>query len=895
MPQLATSFRHPVGDGSVTRARDGDGYYTSQGHGSYYAGYGYHLGEDWNGDGGGNTDLRDPVYAAANGRIVFAGNGGTGWGNVVIIQHTMPDGSTVSTLYGHLDRINVSAGDVTIGQQIGTIGTGGGLYAAHLHFEVYLGSMSRPGTGYTSSPDPDPFNSGYVNPTRFIDSHRTIVTDIPGSSATTAVLTLGELQRSSIETVRDSDWFRVYLVAGQSYSFAVRGSESNNGTLNDPKIRLRGPDETILITRDNGGGDRDARITGFTATESGYYYVTAYSADGGTGSYTIRAIQSTTTSDIAGSTATTSTLAPGGSASSTIATSGDQDWFRISLTAGQTYTFAQNAASGSDLDCYLRLLNSSGTQLTYSDDDGPGNNSLITFTATSSGTYYLSAQGYNTSTGGYTISVSSGGATDTTAPRLSSSSPSDNAPAVAVGANLVLNFNEAVRAGSGTIDIYTSSGTLWRSISVTDSSQVTFSGSTVTINPSVDLAAGTSYYVRMGSGVIRDTAGNGFAGFSYNTDLNFTTATSGTTDIPDTSATTAVLTVGGSQSSSVDRSGDSDWFRVYLVAGQTYSFAVRGNESGNGNLNDPMIRLRSPNETILITDDNGGGVRDARITGFTATQTGYHFISAYSADSGTGSYTVSAIQSTTTTDIAGSTATTSTLSPGGSTSSTIATSGDQDWFRISLTAGQTYTFAQNAASGSDLDCYLRLLNSSGTQLTYSDDDGPGNNSLITFTATSSGTYYLSAQGYNTSTGGYTISVSSGSAARATSASVGLSEASSADLLSGGAASPALWGGRGGDLLRGDFGDAGLGEGGGSDVFAFLFGFGSDRTIGSDDPEGSLHLFPARSAGGMTAPQIAESIAAAHSGANAFELGDGHRIALNGVGTLAALADDLVFA
>ena len=542
MPQLATSFRHPVGDGSVTRARDGDGYYTSQGHGSYYAGHGYHLGEDWNGDGGGNTDLRDPVYAAANGRVVFAGNGGTGWGNVVIIQHTMPDGSTVSTLYGHLDRINVSAGDVTIGQQIGTIGTGGGLYAAHLHFEVYLGSMSRPGDGYSSSPDPDPFTHGYVNPTRFIDSHRTIVTDIPGSSATTAVLTLGELQRSSIETVGDSDWFKVYLVAGQSYSFAVRGNEFNNGNLNDPKIRLRGPDETILITRDNGGGDRDARITGFTATESGYYYVTAYSADGGTGSYTIRAIQSTTTSDIAGSTATTSTLAPGGSASSTIATSGDQDWFRISLTAGQTYTFTQNAASGSDLDCYLRLLNSSGTQLTYSDDDGPGNNSLITFTATSSGTYYLSAQGYDTSTGGYTISVSSG-----------------------------------------------------------------------------------------------------------------------------------------------------------------------------------------------------------------------------------------------------------------------------------------------------------------------------------------------------------------SAARATSASVGLSEASSADLLSGGSGSPALWGGRGGDLLRGDFGDAGLGEGGGSDVFAFLFGFGSDRTIGSDDPEGSLHLFPARSAGGMTAQQIAESIAAAHSGANAFEPGDGHRIALNGVGTLAALADDLVFA
>ena len=93
-----------------------------------------------------------------------------------------------------------------------------------------------------------------------------------------------------------------------------------------------------------------------------------------------------------------------------------------------------------------------------------------------------------------------------------------------VGANIVLNFNEAVKAGSGNIEIYkTGSSTPIRSISITDSSQVSISGSTVTINPSADLAGETGYYVKLGSGVIKDMAGNSYGGISSSTAFNFTT------------------------------------------------------------------------------------------------------------------------------------------------------------------------------------------------------------------------------------------------------------------------------------------------------------------------------------------------------------------------------------
>lgn len=113
---------------------------------------------------------------------------------------------------------------------------------------------------------------------------------------------------------------------------------------------------------------------------------------------------------------------------------------------------------------------------------------------------------------------------DTVAPMLTGSTPADNAVSIAVGSNIVLTFSEAVKAGSGNIVIANSTGTDTRTISITDASQVSISGSTVTINPSQDLAANTAYSVQMASGVIKDATGNAYAGISSSATLNFNTA-----------------------------------------------------------------------------------------------------------------------------------------------------------------------------------------------------------------------------------------------------------------------------------------------------------------------------------------------------------------------------------
>jgi methionine-rich copper-binding protein CopC len=125
---------------------------------------------------------------------------------------------------------------------------------------------------------------------------------------------------------------------------------------------------------------------------------------------------------------------------------------------------------------------------------------------------------------------------DATAPTLTSTTPNDNATGVSSSVNLVLRFSENVRAGSGNIEIYKSDGTLYRTISVTDTSQVNFSSNRATINSSTNLASGTSYYVMLGAGVIEDNAGNDFAGITTTTRFNFTT--SGSPPAGDTTAPT---------------------------------------------------------------------------------------------------------------------------------------------------------------------------------------------------------------------------------------------------------------------------------------------------------------------------------------------------------------------
>jgi len=130
----------------------------------------FHLGDDLNGIGGENSDLGDPIYAVADGRVLLARAGGPGWGKVIILLHAYLENgkrSYVQSFYGHVQTILVSPHEqVRRGQQIATVGTGDGRYLAHLHFEMREFITPLIGAGYRRD------THGWLDPTAFIQSHR---------------------------------------------------------------------------------------------------------------------------------------------------------------------------------------------------------------------------------------------------------------------------------------------------------------------------------------------------------------------------------------------------------------------------------------------------------------------------------------------------------------------------------------------------------------------------------------------------------------------------------------------------------------------------------------------------------------------------------------------------
>lgn len=77
-----------------------------------------------------------PIHAAGDGVVVESGPA-SGYGNVIKIAHENGD----VTLYGHMEQLLVSAGDiVAAGQRIALNGSRGFSTGPHLHFEVHRGS-----------------------------------------------------------------------------------------------------------------------------------------------------------------------------------------------------------------------------------------------------------------------------------------------------------------------------------------------------------------------------------------------------------------------------------------------------------------------------------------------------------------------------------------------------------------------------------------------------------------------------------------------------------------------------------------------------------------------------------------------------------------------------------
>lgn len=130
-----------------------------------------HPGEDLNSGSSGEADNGLSVKPMAAGRVVYVGNGGAGWGNIVVIEHPslywISPTKYLATRYAHFKQVNVKVGDeVTLDTVIGLCGKSG-TGSSHCHWEVLKKKLNK-WTQYPNGWTREEVLSVWVSPYDFV-------------------------------------------------------------------------------------------------------------------------------------------------------------------------------------------------------------------------------------------------------------------------------------------------------------------------------------------------------------------------------------------------------------------------------------------------------------------------------------------------------------------------------------------------------------------------------------------------------------------------------------------------------------------------------------------------------------------------------------------------------
>ena len=394
----------------------------------------------------------------------------------------------------------------------------------------------------------------------------------------------GTATNGNINFTNDKDLFKVTLTAGTVYVFDLIGV---SGGLADPYLRLYGSDVAQLSFDDDGGDLLNSRVT-YTAATTGTYYLSAESAGTGTGAYKISA--RSTAVDL-------TPYQPTGWSDKIVVsvnsgTNTDSSFFYSDQTLYIDWATRNNGVDPIN-STFFTTLYLDGTQIhkwdttslnagfyAYANDYSLGflsvGNHTIKILTDATGVITETNESNNEYS--KNIVVTARQILDAIAPTVTAFSPTDEATGVAIDANIVVTFNEAVQRGTGTIVLKTSSGTVIASYDAVSSTNLSISGSTLTINPTANLSYITGYKVEFAAGSIKDIAGNSYAGVS---DYNFTTGAA-----PDTTPPT--IAISSSQSSlSIGQTATltfaiSESVSDFVVGDITVSGGTLSNFSGSG-------------------------------------------------------------------------------------------------------------------------------------------------------------------------------------------------------------------------------------------------------------------------------------------------------------------------
>ena len=332
--------------------------------------------------------------------------------------------------------------------------------------------------------------------------------------------------------------------------------------------------------------------------------------------------------------ATSGAMTAGQWKSGEVETSGDSDWFAVTLTASYIYNFSTLPGGGKNssttLDPEVTLYDSTGAELAHDLDGGDGEQVSFSHVIRKTGTYYVEVQGENDTTGSYQVLASQGSWVDITRPAITGNYPSDGATATLPFA-IRFVFNENMQRGTGTIRITDSSGEVVATYNAATSDAVSISYNELYIDTGTDLDLGEDYRVELPEGAVQDMAGNGNAASSS---YNFSTSAPEPDDYGDDLNTNGSLYVHPTDSylGTIETRGDRDWLRVYLQEGATYEIAI---EPPTGKqwtpLDDPYVSLYGTQGGLLAVNDNGGE-GDSALIKYTALASGAYYVEARAAD-----------------------------------------------------------------------------------------------------------------------------------------------------------------------------------------------------------------------------------------------------------------------
>ena len=595
-------------------------------------------------------------------------------------------------------------------------------------------------------------------------------------TGTAGAVTVGGTAAGAIELPGDVDWFAVALDAGTLYQVEAQGSFNNKGTLSDPYLygiyavpEAGGPGRAIAYTYDNDSGDGPDSLVLFRAPGTATYYVSAGANGAGTGAYTVSV--TAFPGDYSADTDTTGTLSAGTPAVSALDVLDDADWFAVRLVADTVYHIeargnVRGDYGGSLLNPALAVFDRDGEVIVRDDDSGLGYNARLLLSVDGTDTYYIGVDDRKGSIGTYTLSVGevfddysndtgtggtlAAGGSNTGEVEL----PNDTdwfAIELVAGKHYRIDLEGAPTGQGDLIDPYL------RGLYRADGSQVpgtTNDDGGEGFNSRLDVTPSNTATYYISAGAYGERTGTYTLSVAVDEFVD---------DYPNAIGTGATLAVDGTATGAVDYAGDTDWFAVTLDAGEYYRIHLEGSDTGQGTLRDPALRgiYDADGDLIDGTGDDDGGAGHNSFLDFIAPASDTYYIAAGAHYKHTGAYRLS-LQALAD-DYPATTDTTAMLTVGSPASGEIERPHDQDWFAVELIAEQRYKIDLTGLH-TDLTVFLEdpylygIHDSDGNLLpdTLDDDDGPGYNSSLIFTAPDTGTYYLSAGAYDTHTGTYAI-------------------------------------------------------------------------------------------------------------------------------------------